>query len=449
MINKSPVNLIIFSLFTVLISGLFINISSSATEGVYATPSNYVLMSSSGGSGSNLLASSNSQKFDNWDPGNNYYIDPDTYLPVTQITGINEVYHGTNDLLGNPVLAPNAGAVGSTFYGTTKALTSGNTLGGSREYYQDKFDSNFTANANGYTTSDVSIHESTFTASKSASVSADYNTVMEMYDNNFNGTTSITANSGGTVNVTLGNTTEMNTLILTVKRIQHTLTDNVYNDNGLSSYSVTEDGYTFTVPLTPYFCYVATYNSDQHKMYYRSFVRRGTFLNILVGYLDFLTNYITGSVDIAYYRWNTYWDAYYPFKSEMPKYWYAYNTDTGEYDQVNLATVFQYITWYLGQIYNDSSNVSQQMKNMTNDINTASTTFTDLNNKEQVAINQIKTGFDNFIPDLEIFGTFKAITWCSNYLQQMYVALGSYGTVIFIALLFGVCLQFIGYFRYK
>ena len=96
-----------------------------------------------------------------------------------------------------------------------------------------------------------------------------------------------------------------------------------------------------------------------------------------------------------------------------------------------------------------SSNVTETMHTMTEDINTAATTFQDMEQKEHAAIEQIQSGFETFLPDVNQFGSFKAITWCSNYLQQIYLSLGSYGTVIFIALLFGVCLQFIGYFRYK
>lgn len=185
---------------------------------------------------------------------------------------------------------------------------------------------------------------------------------------------------------------------------------------------------------------------------------RASFLRMINIYFNYLFNHLRAYMYQLSYNiqktlndnFTTYWNAYYPLRDVAnAQYWRAYNTDTGQYDSVNLATVFAYITWYLGQLYDDSTNVTQNMQQMTQDIGTAATTFQDLNQKEQAAINQIQTGFETFLPDPTEFQSFRAITWCSNYLQQIYLALGAYGQVIFIALLFGVCLQFIGYFRYK
>lgn len=129
-------------------------------------------------------------------------------------------------------------------------------------------------------------------------------------------------------------------------------------------------------------------------------------------------------------------------------FWYAYNTDTQQYDSTNLAGLMQYITWYLGQMYVLQTE-NDALEDLAESVDTAASTFEDFNEKEQDVIDQISTGFESFLPDDDLFESFEAITWCSNYLQRVYLALGSYGTVIFIALLFGVCLQFIGYFRYK
>lgn len=216
-----------------------------------------------------------------------------------------------------------------------------------------------------------------------------------------------------------------------------------------------EDASTFltswnSFPILVYKAHFYTYSYDASSdtISRSDNYRYSAFYTTLYNYIErTLGTYI--SAHVAYIA-DTFYRYYNPrIVPESNYFWYAYNSDTGQYDQTNLAGLMQYVTWYLGMIYNDSTNVTQQMHQMTNDINTAATTFQDLNTKEQAAIDQIKTGFNNFLPDNNIFQSFRAITWCSNYLQQIYLALGSYGTVVLIGLLFGVCLQFIGYFRYK
>lgn len=78
-----------------------------------------------------------------------------------------------------------------------------------------------------------------------------------------------------------------------------------------------------------------------------------------------------------------------------------------------------------------------------------SNNLTNYQNAEQRLQNQVTSSIQSFVPDLSLLSGFVAISWVSNYLQQCYISLGSFGTVIMIGLLLGVCMQFIGYFRYK
>lgn len=455
--KRSAYNLtILFLIIIALFAGLFLTINSLAEEGVeVSTPSNFVLMSSGGTNSTN--ATSTDGHWNNWNPGNNVWYDSNG-IPYYQTVATGEVFHGTNDLLGSPIWAPVAAAGTSDFYGTASANTSSNLLGGSREYYADNFNGDFEADASGLTTSYIDIHDSNFAASKQASVTANNGTVMEMYDNNFNGNTTINAASGGTVNVTLGNTTEMNTLLtytndiqLYIKRLyaQFTYYRTSTTQSGAWNAKHTVNGIP-DVDVMKIILFNFSFNNTTHQIVRNDAYYFVNFLGFIVSRFDDLFNLLQAMANSIMWQFNTWWDAYRPNKLlTEAQYWIAYNTDTGQYDNVNLATVFGYMTWYLGQLYDDSTNVSQNMQQMTSDIGTAATTFQDLNQKEQVAINQIQQGFETFLPDVTQFQSFRAITWCSNYLQQIYVALGAYGTVIFIALLFGVCLQFIGYFRYK
>lgn len=87
--------------------------------------------------------------------------------------------------------------------------------------------------------------------------------------------------------------------------------------------------------------------------------------------------------------------------------------------------------------------------NISNSVNTLSNNLTSYQTAEQQLQNRVQSSISSFIPDLSLLGGFVALSWVSSYLQQVYISLGSYGTVIMIGLLLAVCMQFIGYFRYK
>lgn len=87
--------------------------------------------------------------------------------------------------------------------------------------------------------------------------------------------------------------------------------------------------------------------------------------------------------------------------------------------------------------------------NISNSVSSLNNNLIAYQNAEQNLQNKVTSSIQSFIPDLSLLGGFVAISWVSNYLQQCYISLGSFGTVIMIGLLLGVCMQFIGYFRYK
>lgn len=96
--------------------------------------------------------------------------------------------------------------------------------------------------------------------------------------------------------------------------------------------------------------------------------------------------------------------------------------------------------------YQNAVNPGGMINNAVSDL---SNNLTNYQTAEQNLQNQVTSSIQNFIPDLSLWGGFTAIVWASDYLQQIYLSLGSYGTVIMVGLLLGVCMQFIGYFRYK
>lgn len=101
--------------------------------------------------------------------------------------------------------------------------------------------------------------------------------------------------------------------------------------------------------------------------------------------------------------------------------------------------------WAICEYLNDNSVANS----ISNNVNALNTNLTQYQTAEQNLQNRVQSSISTFVPDLTLLSGFVALSWVSNYLQQMYVSLGAYGTVIMIGLLLAVCMQFIGYFRYK
>ena len=105
------------------------------------------------------------------------------------------------------------------------------------------------------------------------------------------------------------------------------------------------------------------------------------------------------------------------------------------------------ISWYLGQMYQMNSwEAGSELEKPIEDLNNM---FTDVDNAENSIVSSVESALDSFNPDFSDVSSLVAIGWVSNYLQQLYISLGSYALPITVSLLLGVCMQFIGYFKYK
>lgn len=167
----------------------------------------------------------------------------------------------------------------------------------------------------------------------------------------------------------------------------------------------------------------------------------GTFHSILLNRLEYMADVLTFSFD-RFFEW------YYPLDIVNPEYWRSYDSDTQSQVSTNLAGVLYDISWYLGNLYILQS-ASVALDNMGQAVENVTTTFESVEAQENAVISSIESHIQSFNPSVSDFGAFRAIPWMSNYLQQIYVSLGTYGTVITVGLFLGVCLQIIGYLRYK
>lgn len=137
---------------------------------------------------------------------------------------------------------------------------------------------------------------------------------------------------------------------------------------------------------------------------------------------------------------------YYPLDPDAP-YWRYWNTDTQQQENINLAGVLYNITWYLGQMFlMNTWEAGSELETPIEDLNNA---FTDLDNAEDALWSPVEDAFNSFSPDSGDITALSALGWVGNYLQQIFVNLGSFNIVITLSLILGVCMQFIGYFKYK
>ena len=161
-------------------------------------------------------------------------------------------------------------------------------------------------------------------------------------------------------------------------------------------------------------------------------------------------------------NFDLFWASYYPIRSDTPLYWRAWNTDTGQKEDTNIANVFYYISWYLGHIYEDVGQLADDVKQIADSIvgsedselnqktQDVKDKLTEYESSEKQITDSIADSLNGFDPSsTDYFGGMKAISWCGSYLQCIFDSLGSYGIPIMVALLLGLCMQFIGYFRYK
>lgn len=140
---------------------------------------------------------------------------------------------------------------------------------------------------------------------------------------------------------------------------------------------------------------------------------------------------------------------FYPLKESEPVYWQVWDTDTGQAENVNLATVGYYITWYLGQMYQmntydvESNGLTEKVQDFADSVKEFDSNTTSL-------FETAKDNFSSFNPKFESTSTFMStLRKISQYLQKCFVALGKFNIPITISLILAICMQFIGFYKFK
>lgn len=191
---------------------------------------------------------------------------------------------------------------------------------------------------------------------------------------------------------------------------------------------------TYFSGLTTYSFY--TFVSANNGEYYTltTSTQTATWWQVIQNRLDTI-------ISLLNYHCSKFFEWYYPLDGAAPYYWRTYNSDTDQEESVNLARLMYDISWYLGHI-TIGENIKTEVQSLSNNLTSWQTA-------EQNIQNQVQSYITNFAPDVTRWSAFVAMNWVSSYLSQVLLALGTYGQVIMIGLFLGVCMQFIGYFRYK
>lgn len=187
--------------------------------------------------------------------------------------------------------------------------------------------------------------------------------------------------------------------------------------------------------------HVISYTDGQETYTVSSYNGSTDFISLSALYLSNI------SVLFRYYA-SRFYEWFYPLDNVDPEYWRYYNTDTQQSENIGLAGLMYNISWYLGQLYVLQS-ANAALQNMADAVSDAADTFTAVETQEHTVISSVSSAIENFNPDISFLGSLTAIAWVSNYLQQCFVSIGAFGTVIMLGLLLGVCMQFVGYFKYK
>lgn len=394
-----------------------------------------------------------------------------------------ETFSGQNEIEGSVSTNQNPDLYSNTFNGSVNIDTNSfNSLTSTGNTYNN-------------TTIDVvpgagTIDSNNDTFRSSTTLAASQSDV-EINNAEFNGSLSINANT-----VSLGSVPEMSQLITDTQNISYFLSMIIWNF-GVSYVSTSNQTYThqtvngtYVQSLIPTFEWTITYSdagavftptqvycnlggllktkfdnisyllrygfeflihARQYPMW--NFTGDGEFYNITqqtytTSFFQMVENRLSIMCSLLSWYCNRFFNWYYPLDNVIPMYWQYYNTDTQQSESIGLAGLMYNISWYLGQMY-----VLQVASSALDDVGVAvedlSDELTSFEASENSVISSVSSGIESFIPNVSDFGAFTALSWCSQYLQRVFVALGLYGNVIMIGLLLGVCMQFIGYFRYK
>lgn len=216
------------------------------------------------------------------------------------------------------------------------------------------------------------------------------------------------------------------------------------------TYSKTFGSVTVSYPVAQNAINVVTFNSNSHSLNIVTWRYRRSLKKTISENIGILSNNIYNLFLYAVWNinnnFNTWWSAYLPNKSlAQAQYWIAYNTDTDSYDSVNLATVFGYMTWYLGQMYIQGNEAAADISDSVYDMSSA---FTDLESKE----NQINSSIKNSLNNVDSFFNLPAIASGSvviGWLQYMWVSLGMFQGVTIISWALIILTIVTGFYKVK
>lgn len=418
--------------------------------------------------------------------------DPNTGLPIVEVRGVNpsnQTFSGSNVIEMNafnnaPILTNN------NFNGSTDMNLDMTNITSTNNHYNGSIDIDYSGLPDSYLESSGD----TFANASVSSSASDIN----ITNGTFNGTTNLQAN-----NVSLGSISQMDTLINGLFVFMRSLTNAATSSTNTATITNTWNNQQVTLQLNTISGRKLQYDSTNHTISavgatapwpYGNFHARivwlqqcnieslqalGQFLSYWVGQIfddystyriysfsssgetySFSSNTTTTSFRVAFInrfdvliqllQWfcSRFFEWYYPLDDVLPEYWRYYNTDTAQQEEIGLAGLMYNISWYLGQLY-VLQTASEALDNFEDQVAAVTDTFEDAEAAEESIMQSINSGISSFNPDVNQFGAFRALGWCSNYLQLVFLRLGTYGTVLLIGLLLGVCMQFVGYFRYK
>lgn len=223
-----------------------------------------------------------------------------------------------------------------------------------------------------------------------------------------------------------------------ISHIQERIT-NMYNDHNMTP-PASGNQFEVRFDYKAQFNF-ASYNKDNGQI---TFTTRSYYCNF-AGQL-----YLTYNSIVTYLKaYLDMFDSWYRPNGSLASQWYfeVYNSDTGEKESTNLAGVLYNISWYLGNMFEMNTwSADTELDGPISDLNDK---FNEMDDAENNIWNSVSSAFDGFAPDSSDITELSAIGWVSNYLQQVFVSLGAFNIPIMVALMLGVCMQFIGYFKYK
>lgn len=360
-----------------------------------------------GGSGSNIVMDSVMENSNNTYTGTNT-IDATAYPADSYDTG--STYNGTlavtaNDISTGVNTVNNATVNASTTVNANELLSSNNLNAG------------------------VAFNSSTFNNDVTLSGSGQVNL------------------AGSTVNnLVLGNIPQMQTLIDLVGSFRGLFIDYAVACSESDPLSKTVSIKGYDVQVRRYHIIKYVYNTNTHELSTGGYWAYFTIPSWLFDLIDNFKQSLLAMLLLLNDHWNMYWEAYLPNKDlAQAQYWIAYNTDTDSYDSVNLATVFGYITWYLGQMYiqgnEAATDITQSVTNLSDTLTNFETQETSINNSIKSSLDTVDSFFS--LPAITTAGT--VLAW----LQYMWVSLADYQAVTYFGWALIILTIVTGFYKVK